>query len=816
MCNCNDTGVRAVEDGKREPQGGRTMTGRSLAAGDVTVQGDSTTMRVGDSASHSWFASMSAVAIIVAAVAWGPGAMPAYATQTCANEAARAEQGAAGLALPDCRAYEMVSPPGSVPAHASAQALAAVSGQRFAYYTFEPAPGSTEEGLFLLATRGAGGWTVQNATPPQGGVHNSDFFACYPSVVYSSELTLAVLSDGWNQVEEGFDNVCVGDDPPLVAGEPRGYANLFLRNNEDGTYQVIDRPLPGAMPANAVFHGASPDLSHVVFSDEAKLAPMAPAGSALYEWSGNADYLVSVLPDSEPVAGTLASKSGFNYPLFTHAVSASGETIFFYYDGGLYARLHTEQEPTASGECSASEPDKACTVQVDAAQAGAPDPSGGGTFVYASEDGSRVFFTDEHELTVNATADKEKPDLYEYDVETGRLSDLTASATGPANVLGFSGGSADGSYIYFVATGVLSGGQGNDFGAAAVHGRPNLYLWHAGITTFIATLEGGPHKDVADWQQGYNESEHNTGYLTARVSPDGRYIAFNSLAQLTGYENEQAESSECEEEGEAGRCREIFLYDAEEGELSCASCSASGEQPTGPAAIPPPERELLTPEAPLYLERNVTDAGQVFFDARGALVPQATNGEVNVYEYENGVVSLISSGTGSGGADFLDASASGSDVFFSTDQGLVQGDTDNQTSVYDARVDGGFPGSASEVVSGSGCESEEACKPPPSEPPVQLLAASAALSASGDLLAPLVPVTPARHGGKAVVRRALTRAQKLARALKECARKPRARRPACRAEARRRLAVLSKRRTTSSGRKPRVSRGIKGRKGTVR
>ncbi|HVR05339.1 MAG TPA: hypothetical protein VMS02_04805, partial [Solirubrobacteraceae bacterium] len=34
---------------------------------------------------------------------------PASATERCQNEAIRAEQGAAGLALPDCRAYEMVS-----------------------------------------------------------------------------------------------------------------------------------------------------------------------------------------------------------------------------------------------------------------------------------------------------------------------------------------------------------------------------------------------------------------------------------------------------------------------------------------------------------------------------------------------------------------------------------------------------------------------------------------------------------------------------------------------------------------------------------
>jgi hypothetical protein len=712
-------------------------------------------------------------------------AKSASAAEGCANEAIRAEQGAAALALPDCRAYEMVSPPGSVPSANGAVPVAAANGERFGYYTLEPFPGSNEEGLYLLATRGPRGWSVQNTTPPQGGLRDSDDIACFPSVFYSAELTAAVLIDGWRAGVE----VCEGDEPPLVAGEPRGYANLFLRDNEDGSYRLIDDLPQGVVPDNALLQDATPDLSRVVFS----------GGGGLYEWSGGLDRLVSVLPDGEAVGGTLANGAQGTAP-YTHAVSASGETVLFNYEDALYARLHAGKAPAAGGVCSAGEPEAACTVQVDTAQPGATGSDGNGVFMDASEEGSRVFFTDENRLTANATALSKRPDLYEYDPQTGSLTDLTVNTSGAgANVLGYTGASADGSYLYFVAKGVLTGGQTNDQGEAAVLFKPNLYLLHEGVTTFIATLksEEGSGADNFDWE--------NNGLLKARVSPDGTYLAFGSVEPLTGYNNQPLEPQDCTK-----RCREIFLYDASENQLDCVSCASSGEPPTGSAEISVPSIEMLAPQSPRYLQRNVLDDGRVFFDSRTPLAPQAVNGEVNVYEYEDGGVSLLSSGAGSGASEFLDASENGEDVFFSTAQGLVQSDQDNQPSIYDARVDGGFPPGPGEAQQTPACESAEACKPPPSEPPAQLFAASTALSGSGNLAAPPVPATPAPPAAvETPVKPALTRAQKLAQALKACARQPRSKRPACKTAARRRFGVEAKSHPTAGQRGQRSSKSAR-------
>ena len=50
---------------------------------------------------------------------------------------------------------------------------------------------------------------------------------------------------------------------------------------------------------------------------------------------------------------------------------------------------------------------------------------------------------------------------------------------------------------------------------------------------------------------------------------------------------------------------------------------------------------------------------------------------------------------------FLDASASGDDVFFATRERLAPTDTDELVDVYDARVDGGFPApTAADAVPG--------------------------------------------------------------------------------------------------------------------
>jgi hypothetical protein len=55
-----------------------------------------------------------------------------------------------------------------------------------------------------------------------------------------------------------------------------------------------------------------------------------------------------------------------------------------------------------------------------------------------------------------------------------------------------------------------------------------------------------------------------------------------------------------------------------------------------------------------------------------------------------GCLSLITTGKGGFLNEFLGTDASGRDVFFTTDESLVPGDQDTESDIYDARIDGGF------------------------------------------------------------------------------------------------------------------------------
>ena len=428
--------------------------------------------------------------------------------------------------------------------------------------------------------------------------------------------------------------------------------------------------------------------------------------------------LVTYLPDGSPVQGSFPGAPN-GYPgVEPNAVSADGSRVLFTANGNLFVRENptAPQSPVSGGSCTVAA--DACTVQADAVQGGS-GPGGGGQFMWSSSDGSEVFFTDDAPAGLTSdTVPGSGLNLYRFDVATNTLTDLTPDAQ--AGVGGVAGTSSDGSYVYFEATGALTSAP-NSQGVSAQAGQPNLYLYHDATTTFIATLAAGaPSAQVTE---PADADDWTTGTLTARVSPNGQFIAFNSIESLTGYDNVPADPSACDTDvppqPSGAACTEIYLFDASAGRLSCASCNPSGAPPTGPTWIrQPAEPESLNGGFPEYLKRNLSDGGQVFFDSPDALVPQASNGQQNVYEYENGRVQLLSSGTSGDPSFFFDASPSGNDVFIWTTQQLVPQAAGASASIYDARVDGGFPAPASSTPPCSGDACRGTVSGPPSPPTV--------------------------------------------------------------------------------------------------
>ena len=433
----------------------------------------------------------------------------------------------------------------------------------------------------------------------------------------------------------------------------------------------------------------------------------------------------------------------------------------------------------ASSGCTEAE--QACTVQIDAPEAGGSGSAGEGQFQWANAETTKIFFTDEQRLTSDASAESGKPDLYEYDVDKPqgqRLTDLTTDAAESADVLGVSGVSEDGSYVYFVAKGVLSGNQENSHGAKAVAGEANLYLSHAGTIMFIATLnaQGGDQCDWTAW------------CLTSRVSQNGAYIAFNSIDSLTGYDNRPLKPTACNymtsgqpHSSEEAPCMEAFRYAAQsgaDGELTCATCNPNGrpESQFAWSVIAQAAREGPSVYGyQIRINHPISNSGEFFFETMDKLVPADENETWDVYEYSGGEgpsaqFHLISSGKSETPSEFLDATADGSNVFFVTNQSLLRADTRSGYDIYDARVGGGFV-SQSEAVQPPSCDALEACRSPLSEPPAEFSAGSAALFGGGNLAAASQRPAAEEPAKKPTPAKGLTRKQRLERALKACAKR---------------------------------------------
>jgi hypothetical protein len=681
----------------------------------------------------------------------------ARASSSCPNELFRTGPGAS---LPDCRAYELVSPPqknggeidgGLVLESLPAPQQAALNGEAVTYGAQTAFPQADPESSSLttqyISRRGADGWRTEAITPEQdfpGGVfdknYGSEEFSLFQG--FSENLEYAFLT---------------ANEPSPVPGAPAGYYNPYLRNDSGSSYRLLSTVTPPVvLPGSAdgektglttEYAGMSKDGSHVVFQADDALTPNALHGSTevgyhiqnLYEWSDGHLELISVLPASEggnavnARFGTVAS--GGNIEISEdgdRVISADGSRVTWTNvseENGGPTQLYMH-ESTASG---------ARTVNISASQRTPEDPAGREAAIYwtASADGGEVFFTSCRKLTNDSTADaagcqhtngepsEEGEDLYRYDASTGELSDLTVDPVPgqTASVAGVMGASEDGSYVYFVAQGALVEG------APTGPNIDNIYAWHDGTTTLIASTTKSDYLLAAGSSGGravLKKSQELLRNGTVRVSPDGRYLAFQSTEPLTGYDNRPVQAGACATQppllgaiyaNPTGRCTEVYEYDAATGRLTCGSCNPEGVPPIGNSMVPMPLHlvsQLAGWQTSTDQQRYLLDDGRLFFDSTDELLPQASNaGKVNVYEYEpndvgdcqreGGCVALISSGTSDDNSAFIDAGANGDDVFMVTRQSLVAQDGDEALDMYDVRVDGGFLAPPTPPCGGEAC-----------------------------------------------------------------------------------------------------------------
>jgi hypothetical protein len=670
-------------------------------------------------------------------------------------------EGAGGsLTLPDGRGWELVSPADKHGALIESPGFgvvqAAASGEGITYLANTPTedqPEGYEALVQVLSRRASAGWSSRDVSIANAGATGFTIGARPEYKFFDRELSLGAVQpigrfnaalSGEASEQTAFlrdlGETCASSCyHPLVSGKA-GFANVPEGTQFGEEEQCIPTPThASAAVCGPEFLGASDDLHHVVLRATVPLTQGA-GERQLYEWSGGRLSLVSVLPSGEPVAGGDVEFGGLQGAA-RGAISDDGGRVVFRVPPTLsFFVRDTAREETVQVDKAACDEEEECE-------------SGGGAFQIASSDGSRIFFTDDHKLTADAgtrSGSKQKADLYEcrLALSAGKLACVLTDLTpkqgeeGAEVQGGVLGAGEDGATIYFVAKGALAPG--------AVSGQANLYVHDASGTRLVARLAAG---DSADWD------ENLTGQPT-RVSASGRFLAFVSVASLSGYDNRLREGGQL--------ASEVFTYDDSSGQLRCASCEPSGGRPAGRSSVPgwtSTGAGVFRRER--YQPRYLSDQGRVFFNSSDALVPQDSNGRQDVYEYEapgvgdctqklstysprsGGCVALVSSGSSAQESTFMDASESGDDVFFLSAAKLSALDTDAAYDIYDAHVCTGSPCITSPPPRSPLCEGD-ACQLPV-VPPNDSTPGSLTFNGAGNLQE--CPKGKAKKHGKCVKQR---------------------------------------------------------------
>lgn len=450
------------------------------------------------------------------------GTAQALPVEACPNAAARQGPSAS---LPECRAYEQVTPvdkgdavdlfpPLEVESTFGAEPIpidrgyVAEDGDAFLLRaTASFGVSAATVSASYVFSRGAGGWGMNVLVPPTPQLQG-----VAPEVFDPVDLSSVGFRDH------------VGSEADLEV-DLSAYHAAWMVGPVGGPYATVFSASGAAavLLEDVVYlAGGSENLSEVILESEnhqlisGGAAEDQVAGSnALYESNGGGEcsfrqsscVLVNVNSEGlllSACGASLGQGGDHNASGTAHsAVSSDGSKVFFTAPdpeahGGpgcwnptttpqedppeLYVRLREANGSMKTVEVSAPEPEM---VGVD------PDGLQSAAFVGASADGSKVFFITKTELTKDDKG--HAPELYEYETETGKLTRISHGESGAAEGdVDFVGAvSSDGSTVYFTAYGDLAPGaaaltpeHGNYFAPVNLYG----YDTSTGEVTFITTV----------------------------------------------------------------------------------------------------------------------------------------------------------------------------------------------------------------------------------------------------------------------------------------------------------------------------------------
>jgi hypothetical protein len=442
--------------------------------------------------------------------------------------------------LPDCRAYELVTPPykGGWPAFGPDYGPPPMSpdGSRLLGFAFEGFANTENEegsagafGALYEFSRTSSGWRAESLEPPASLSSRSQFVATNADLSQSLwELEM--------QSSEGEELVDVHERGKILAvREPGSGPAGQARFAEVGPIGPGGSPGP-EHEGRAIAESA--DLTHILLSIRSEEGQLFPGDTtregdrSLYEYvgTGNREPMLVGVKNDEMLHGSgtvnehaeLISECGTRLGSVGeegggsayNAISADGAIVDFTAVHGscsapktneLYARIDGRETVDISEPAMTAAREQACSgicAEEENAEGGARRSPA--TFQGASENGTRIFFTTEQPL-LNSDKDK-TTDLYMAELEGSENVKLVQVSRGDetdptpgsgANVRGVARISEDGSHVYFVAEGVLTT-RPNGRGAVAEQGAFNLYVYDSdtGHTSFVASI--ATHQELSE------------------------------------------------------------------------------------------------------------------------------------------------------------------------------------------------------------------------------------------------------------------------------------------------------------------------------
>lgn len=606
-----------------------------------------------------------------------------------------------------CYVYEKVSPADKGNGEVAGGAVlvtgfrASVSGDHVIYPADSVFLGATTfpQVNAYYASRSAGGWT-NSALGAQLPVELPADRAAPVEEQPDGELPTGISDNGrWTILGSNL----------LPGTRQKVLSRAYAVNLQDETVSRIAPPtLNGDHPIQLENNYSAPpvvvgDNERTILPTGSRLTPdsldlFGDFDTRIYNVEDGETTLVSRTPDGQPSNGMLAEQVvGGPRALRRWSVASDGRTFWWTIQLSGPAPIYRGNVDARPG--------------VLATRSENPDAAddGTGTAIGGSADGNNMAFVSDQPLTAGLSADPadqaRRLFLYTHSANPAVDENLTLiSADGnpadttPLSVIPQTAQlSDDGRTAYFWTTGkqLVPGGP--------IGPGQKLYRWHDGQLDYLAT--GTVALDDFGVPLGLS--------LTAT----GRFYAFDTDADLTG--------------APTGGQVQRYVYDADSDEISCVSCGNGASAAVGGIA---PLTEMNLMQMGSSQRRYLSTEGHVFFATSTALVPQDTNGLVDVYAWKDGEVQLISSGRSSSGVRFADASVDGSTVFFSTRDRLSAWDTDSRADLYVARRDGGIPEPNERPVEGcvgDGCQGDVPA------PPAPLALGTGAFAGAGDV--PLVP-----------------------------------------------------------------------------